>query len=452
VALAAVAPLAFRKARRRSSIGSVTQPYIALKSGAYRGRVRRILVLAVLAASLAVPAAAGASPYVQYGVQDDAWLQYGPGTLVDRLDALDALGVDVVRVTVDWRATEIRQGAFDWKRTDLLLTGLHEHGIAPLVTLWGTPAWANGGLPENWAPRSGATFAAFARAIAKRYPFVHRWTVWNEPNQQRWLRPTSPATYVQRLLNPAFAAIHAASPQSLVAGGVTAPRASTGGVSPVDWIAGMAKAHARLDAYAHNPYPLAPGETPTDGGCAHCATITMATLPRLLDDVQRAFGVHVRIWLTEYGYQTNPPDSWLGISFAAQARFVAEAALRAYDAPRVDVLIHYLVRDEPDPARWQSGVYTSGDRAKPAVQAFRFPLAQRARSGSRTVLWGQVRPGGASTYRLLRYADGHWNPVGADARTTSRGYLTRTVNAVPGARYRLWLPAQHTYSAILTVR
>jgi hypothetical protein len=277
------------------------------------------------------------------------------------------------------------------------------------------------------------------------------WAVWNEPNQRRWLRPTTPATYVKKLLNPAYAAIHSVSPRSQVAGGVTAPRGSTGGVSPVAWIAGMAAAHARLDAYAHNPYPLRPGETPMSGGCDHCETITMATLPRLLRDVQKAFGVHTRIWLTEYGYQTNPPDRLLGVSYATQARYESEAALCAYEAPRVDVLIHYLVEDEPDPARWQSGVYTARDRAKPALQALRFPFTQQSRTGRTTTLWGQIRPGGVATYRLLRYEAGTWVRVGRDRRTTARGYLRRAVNAAPGARYRLWIPAEHTYSAIVTV-
>jgi hypothetical protein len=36
-------------------------------------------------------------------------------------------------------------------------------------------------------------------------------------------------------------------------------------------------------------------------------------------------------------------------------------------------------------------------------------------------------------------------------RTTARGYLKRVVNAAPGARYRLWIPAEHTYSAIVAV-
>ena len=413
--------------------------------------MRLALLLAVLAA-LAFPALAPASPYLRAGIQDDAWLQYGPGTLQDRLDRLDSLGVDVVRVTIDWRATEpVRAGVDDWSRADLLLNGLHAHGIAPLVTLYGTPGWANGHRAENWAPTSKWTFAGFARRVAERYPFVHLWTVWNEPNQQRSLRPTSPRVYVQQLLNPAFAAIHSVSPGSQVAGGVTAPRGSTGGVSPVDWIAGMKAAHAKLDAYAHNPYPLQPGETPTSGGCGHCTTITMATLPRLITDVQRAFGSKTRIWLTEYGYQTNPPDRLLGVSFAAQARYMAAAALRSYLAPRVDILIQYLVQDEPDPARWQSGLLTSRDIAKPAYAAFRFPLTERARAGLRTTLWGQIRPGGASTYRLQQFRNAAWATVGV-YRTSARGYFTHTVRAGAGARFRVWSVSEQAASPVLTVR
>jgi Cellulase (glycosyl hydrolase family 5) len=413
--------------------------------------MRRLVLLTALAAILVVPATAGASPYVRYGVQDDAWLQYGPGTLDDRLDQLHSFGVDVMRVTIDWSATEPRAGVFNWSRTDVLLDGLHSRGIAPLVTLYGSPRWANGDRVKSWAPTDTTSFGAFARRMAQRYPYVHLWAIWNEPNQRRWLRPTSPAVYVTRLLNPAYDAIHAVSPQSQVAGGVTAPRGSTGGVSPVAWIAGMAKAHAKLDAYAHNPYPLSPNETPTSGGCDHCTTLTMATLPRLIGDVQRAFGARTRIWLTEYGYQTDPPDTLLGVSYAKQATYLSDAALRAYEAPRVDLLIQYLVEDEPDSSRWQSGVYTATDQAKPSLQALCFPFAQESRTGTRTVLWGQVRPGGKNTYRLLREVDGGWVRVGADAATNARGYFTRTVDAPRGTRFRVWVPTLEEYGPVVTV-
>jgi polysaccharide biosynthesis protein PslG len=188
--------------------------------------MRPVAVITVTFAllALALPAGASASPYVRYGVQDDAWLRSGPGTLESRLERLESLGVKLVRLNVLWSDVESTRGRYDWSGYDPIIEGLHERGIEPVLTLYSTPAWANGQRGTNWAPTSGATFAAFARHAAKRYPYVRRWLVWNEPNQRRWLRPTTPEIYVKQLLNPAYAAIHKARPGALVAGGVTAPR------------------------------------------------------------------------------------------------------------------------------------------------------------------------------------------------------------------------------------
>ncbi|HEX7083961.1 MAG TPA: hypothetical protein VF186_07580 [Gaiellaceae bacterium] len=417
--------------------------------------MRKLLLIALFALGLLAPAllapTASASPYVRFGIQDDAWLEYGPGSVDDRLDQVDELGVDVVRVTLDWRQIEPHRGDWDWSIVDPVLNGLHERKIAPLVTLYGSPAWANGGRGENWAPKSASMFAAFARAAARRYPFVHMWTIWNEPNQARSFRPTSPRLYVQRLLDPAYKAIHTVQPHAKVAGGVTAPRGGSHGVSPVAWLEGMHAAHAKLDAYAHNPYPLRPKETPSSGGCDHCTTITLATLERLERLVARDFP-HARIWLTEYGYQTDPPDKLLGVSYTKQARYMGEAALRVHQLPRVDILIHYLLQDEPNVDRWQSGLQTVKAREKPSYDAFCFPLAQVSRKGSRTVLWGQVRPGKKATYRLQERRNGHWRSVGANRRTSSRGYFELTVRAGAGDRFRIWVPKERAYSAVLVVQ
>jgi hypothetical protein len=403
----------------------------------------RLLLLAVtVAAFFASAAPSQASPYIRYGLQDDAWLVYGPGTLDERIAELDRIGVELVRFTINWNEVEKVRGKRSWGSADSVLEGLDEHGIAAVVTLYGTPRWANGGRSPNWAPTSGSTFAAFAAAAANRYPWVKLWLVWNEPNQRRWLRPTTPQTYVTKLLNPAFAAIHRVSPGARVGGGVTAPRGSTAGVSPVAWIRGMGKAKAHLDAYAHNPYPLRPLETPWTGGCDHCETITMATLERLQREVAHAFGPGKRIWLTEYGYQTSPPDGSLGVSKTLQARYVGEAAYRAFAARNVDMLIHYLYQDEPEVGRWQSGYLTAGGAAKPSLRAAQLPLTQIARRGLSTTLWGQVRPGtGGQRYVLQQFYAGAWRSVGGVRRASSRGYLTRTVQAGRGAIFRLWYPA-----------
>jgi hypothetical protein len=280
---------------------------------------------------------------------------------------------------------------------------------------------------------------------------VKRWLIWNEPNQRRWLRPTSASVYVRSLLNPAYAAIHSATPGAIVAGGVTAPRGGHGGVSPVAFIRGMRATGARLDVYAHHPYPLRPDETPWSGGCDHCDTITMATIERLVREVTQAFG-NKRIWLTEYAYQTNPPDPFLGVSPSRQALYLSEGAARAYLAPRVDMLIHYLVQDEPDPARWQSGLLTTSGRAKPALQSFTMPFAQLSRRGTQVSLWGQVRLGkGQRAYRLQVLRGGAWQSLGRTARTDSRGIFGRTVTAWKGTKLRVWAPASSSYSAVLVV-
>ena len=179
---------------------------------------RLILLATVVAAFLSFSAPADASPFVRYGLQDDAWLVYGPGTLDERIAELDRIGVDLVRFTINWHQVEKVRGKRNWGSADAVLEGLSEHGISPVVTLYGAPRWANGGRAPNWAPKSGATFAAFAAAAANRYPWVKLWLVWNEPNQRRWLRPTTPQTYVTKLLGPAYAAIHNATPDAKVAG------------------------------------------------------------------------------------------------------------------------------------------------------------------------------------------------------------------------------------------
>ncbi len=418
-----------------------------------RGRAIGVLVFAAIAfgaSMLLAPPSAEASKRIRYGIQDDAWLAFGPGSLEERLEVLGDLGVELVRFNLLWhkiaqekptRAKDPSDPAYDWGAADAVLKGLRDHGITPVVAILGAPRWANGDRPRNFAPRGPVPIRNFAYAAASRYPWVRHWLVWNEPNQRKWLRPTSPRTYVRKLLNPAYAGILAANPRAQIAGGVTAPRGGRGGVSPVDWIRGMARAGARLDAYAHHPYPLRPRlETPSSGGCGHCRTITMATLERLIREVKRGFG-NARIWLTEYGYQTNPPDPLLGVSLKLQARYVADAALRARQAPRVEMLIHFLYRDEPNLGRWQSGLVDVEGAAKPAHDAFKVPLAQVSRSGKQTVLWGQLRPGeGRKPYRLQQLRRRKWRWVGGVELTSKRGFITRVVRAGPGATFRLWMP------------
>jgi hypothetical protein len=403
-----------------------------------------------------------ASRGVRYGIQDDAWLQYGPGTLDQRLAAFKRLGVPLVRFTLHWNEiathrpkdpTSPRDRAYDWRRPDRILRGLHRYGLTPVLTLVGTPAWANGGRSPNFAPPRPSNFGAFARAAARRYPWVRYWLIWNEPNKPLWLRPTRAAIYVQHLLNPAYAAIHAVLPHARVGGGVTAPRGGLGGIAPVTWIRGMAAAHAKLDAYAHHPYPLRPNETPSSGGCRNCPSITMATMPKLLILVRRYFGPKP-VWLTEYGYQTNPPDTFLGVSPRRQSTLLSLAAMRAWRLPRVAMLIQYLYRDEPAVSRFQTGLVFADNRLKPSLQGLKLPFAEMRRVGFQTVVWGQIRGGrpGRRPYRLEVLRKNEWKAVGHDRLTNDEGVFVRTIRLKRGALLRISVPPRDRFSLQLRIR
>jgi hypothetical protein len=424
-------------------------------------RIQLAAIAGVLTLALFVPVGANASTGVKYGVQDDAWLLYGPEPPAQRIQILQRLGVDMVRLTLSWDTVAPSEPAdprnpndpaYHWELYDPLLERLRAAHIGVLISLWGTPPWANGGQKPNYIPNDTTSLASFASAAATKYPWVTRWTVWNEPNVRLFLIPNSPQLYVTRLLNPTYRALKSVNPRNLVAGGVTSPRKTPSGMSPISWIRGMRAARALLDAYAQNPYPVRPNETPTSGGCWHCTEITMATLPKLITEVKRNFGTRTRIWLTEYGYNSKPPSKWLGVSNALQARYVSEAALRVYLAARVDLLIHFLVRDEPNASRWTSGFLTSRGNVKPSFAAYALPFAQVARRGNRTTVWGQIRPrSGRQQYRLQQLRNGRWRWIGATRLTTRGGFLRVTVVAARGSSLRIWSPRDRRYSTTLRI-
>ena len=76
------------------------------------------------------------------------------------------------------------------------------------------------------------------------------------------------------------------------------------------------------------------------------------------------------LWITEYGYQTNPPDRLFGVTYALQARYLAQAYAIARRHPRIDMMLWFLLKDEPRLNGWQSGLMTRTNRRKPAFTAF----------------------------------------------------------------------------------
>src|SRR5262245_37307961 len=99
------------------------------------GWVTLFVLLTILGASVAATSA-HASTSVQYGSQDDTWLQFGPGNLNQRLTTFKRLGVPIVRFTLRWNEIARRRPknptspsdpAYDWRRPDRVLRGLRRY-------------------------------------------------------------------------------------------------------------------------------------------------------------------------------------------------------------------------------------------------------------------------------------------------------------------------------------
>ena len=125
----------------------------------------RVLVIACLAAAVLVPAATAADR-MWVGFQDDPMFRWDP----QRMEAIDrARGNDarIVRTVVDWSqvapdrpssAVDPFDPAYKFEDIDELVRNAQQRGMEVLITLWGTPKWANGGQsPQVAAPEHGAT-------------------------------------------------------------------------------------------------------------------------------------------------------------------------------------------------------------------------------------------------------------------------------------------------------
>ena len=249
--------------------------------------MRYVLTLAAaLAAFLALSAPADASRFVRYGLQDDAWIAYGPGSLDERLDKLDRMGVKLVRYTLNWHEIEARKGRYRLGsgRCDPARTGRARDRA-------GRDDLGHAALGER---RPLAELGAALEVDVRRLRAPRRRPLSVRPELAD-LERAEPAP----LAPPDLAeGLHADAAEPRLCGDPPGDARREGGrrrhraarrVQAASLrstsSAACDRAGARLDAYAHNPYPLHRLETPTEGGCGHCETITMATIDRLLREV-----------------------------------------------------------------------------------------------------------------------------------------------------------------------
>jgi hypothetical protein len=374
------------------------------------------------------------------------------------------------------------------------------------------PAQGIEGLPNYKPPYDTTT------APGPPLPRVDWWEIWNEPNQGAWLAPqwkvhrlgghgrwvpNSPRLYrrIADVMYSALAATGHGSDTILV--GATAPKglnvqgpsramkpatfirdlycvdrhnqvfrgkaASVRGCPTKDAVGRFPGLHPVLfhaTGFAHHPYELtfSPSTPPPDP-----AFYTIGNLGRLSFTLRYAYlryrqsvpSTGVPLYLTEFGYQTNPPDR-IGVSLARQAAYLDQAEYIAWRTPAVRTLSQFLLVDGGPPVdkTFQTGLLFSDGRSKPAYQAYKLPIwlpKHRIRPRSRVRIWGLVRPAanGSAPEVAIQFRRPHgrsWHTVATRHASDARGYLYERVRLPGTGRVRLSWNGQVSRSVIVRAR
>lgn len=460
----------------------------------------RAALLAVLATAALVTVTAQARASFQIGLQDPAF--DGNATLQQAAAGyglLRSIGGSYVRLNAYWSAIAPAEPptasaaenpanpTYDWTALDQAVRRASDQHVHVLLLLVAAPAWAQGpGHPSADEAAAGAwnpnptLFGEFARAVAARYsgrfgdplrpgrdlPRVSAFEIWNEENLPLYLAGPNLVEEYRSLLNAGYTAIKSVRRDDRVAVGGLAPAADLPhSVSPLGFAYGLLCLRqagkrlvrtrgchpARFDAMAHHPYSLA--VTPTDPGAAFGDILVadMAKLRTLLDAARRLRtitpGPHP-LWITEWGWITNPPDAKVGDSYTAAARYIDYSMYEMWRAG-TSLVIWQGIRDETPAYLAGGGLETPGGRPKPSLQAFAFPFVAVAR-GRSGLAWGRVPSGRRARVAIQVRHEGGWRRV-ASVPTEGAGVFSARLPIVQGATYRAVAPGGHVslaYNAV----
>ena len=316
------------------------------------------------------------------------------------------------------------------------------------------------------AVAGGSGEPAAGSAQAAPLPAVRLWSVWNEPNLPRFLLPQRSSNRSRTPVSPhvyrrLYLAAHAALSQTGHGGdtiliGELLPvgrssRTTRSSIRPIEFLRELACVDRRYRAFkgsaarargcrgfkalpgsglAFHPYTLAGGPKVKPRHRDDASISTLSRLTKALDRLssrKRLVARRMPLFLTEFGFQTNPPDRFFGAPLARVAGYMNYSERLTWGNPRVMTYSQYPLVDDGNTAGFQSGLRFADGRAKPGVHlAYRLPIWTRRR-GSRTEVFGAVRAADSGTVAIeSRRGKGEWKRVGT-ATIGARGYFRRVV-------------------------
>jgi hypothetical protein len=235
------------------------------------------------------------------GVADSALYFETPEQIEETLDALQAMGVQNVRIQIPWAGVQLLgPNTYLWQYVDNQVNAAYARNMGVLAEINATPWWA-GSPPINGQPNSPEAYATFVGKVAERYEGkIAAYEVWNEPNAKFFFDPVDPAAYTD-LLKVAYPAIKQADPSAIVIGAVVGSTLTIGQITmnPVDFVAGMygAGAHGYFDALSFHPYHYT---LPFSEG-ADVPQSPMRQLMAIRQLMEANGDGGLKVWATEYG-------------------------------------------------------------------------------------------------------------------------------------------------------
>lgn len=198
------------------------------------------------------------------------------------------LGSSLVRIALNWAFTQARAGGpYDWRAWDERYRAYVARGIRPIWAIQASPRWAvDPGAAQDACPLRPARrlqagqeclvgpdpqhrrdYAAFAAAVARRYPLSAAVEIWNEPNLAYYWRDPDPAAY-GALARDAIAAIRRANPSMRVLVGALAMP-----LEPFATALARDGTIAAADGLSFHPYPQRPDAGPFRDARAQARTL-----------------------------------------------------------------------------------------------------------------------------------------------------------------------------------
>jgi hypothetical protein len=249
---------------------------------------------------------------------------------------VSALGVTYSRITLRWQGESSYAGTlyFTPGTSPVLLVGM----------VYDSP-------PQSAGERTA--YCNFVRTVLQRYPQIKNVIVWGEPSTPdfTWygqlLRDCSPMirSFGARVIGPAIGPWTLAKPMKLLA-------------------AIKSAGPHLIDAIAADPY------------------YGIGSLANFVKTTRAALGWHVPVWVAEDGIDTVPdapfanlyvgatPATWHYWTTEANQATVVAAHMRYSYCAGVSVWMNFLLRDEQDLARWQSGLERPDGSHKAAYWTF----------------------------------------------------------------------------------